>query len=114
METIDSPDGRYRVQAVPWEAFNSHWVYPPELVDLRRGTTLLALPRHWSMDRAVWTGPVAVRLQLRQYPGAHEPPVVDVVVDCDAGMAVVGAGAPGPLAEVAARLEAAIHPRGAR
>jgi len=30
-----SPGGRYQVQATPWEAGNSHWLFPPQIIDTR-------------------------------------------------------------------------------
>lgn len=85
-----SPDGRWIVRTVAWEARMSHWIELPEIIDATSGARLLAFVNpNWSLDRARWMGPARVELQLRRYPGDHVPPLVFVEVDCAARSAMV-------------------------
>ncbi|WP_447794596.1 MULTISPECIES: hypothetical protein [Pseudomonas] len=78
-----SPDGRYRVQATPWEAGNSHWVYLPEIIDTERDHCVFAFKsRLWTADRAVWLDAVRVQMVLRKYPGRLTGTGLRVTVDC--------------------------------
>ena len=80
-----SPDGRYRIDAEPWEAGPSQWVYPPQIIDTRSGQCVFAFedPR-WSMDRAVWVSDTQVELTLRKYPGHATGEGVRASIDCAA------------------------------
>lgn len=85
-----SPDGRWLVRTAAWEARMSHWIESPEIVEAASGARLLAFgDPNWSLDRARWTGPDRVELQLRRYPGNHLPPVLRVEIDCATRSATV-------------------------
>jgi len=107
-ETSISPGGRYVVEADPWEARNSQWVYTPRVIDLITAQPVLALsdPR-WSMDSADWVSDSEVFLRLRKFPGNHLPIQLDVLVNCDEGNALVAANQRCSLAELEAVLDAA-------
>ena len=78
-------DGRYRIDAEPWEAGPSQWVYPPQIIDTRSGQCVFAFedPR-WSMDRAVWVSDTQVELTLRKYPGHATGEGVRARIECAA------------------------------
>ncbi|WP_183141435.1 hypothetical protein [Pseudomonas syringae group genomosp. 3] len=88
-----SPSARYRVQATPWEAFNTHWVYPPEIIDIRRDLRVFAFEDNgWSADQARWLDCSCVELKLRKYPGRLTGAGIAVTIDCGRGTAVYGEG----------------------
>ncbi|WP_440091664.1 hypothetical protein ACTACL_14780 [Pseudomonas syringae] len=88
-----SPSARYRVQATPWEAFNTHWVYPPEIIDIRRDLRVFAFEGNcWSVDQARWLDCSCVELELRKYPGRLTGAGITVTIDCGRGTAVYGEG----------------------
>ena len=84
-ETVVSPSGTYAVEADPWEARNSQWVYTPRVIELTTGKTVLALSdTRWSMDSAIWVSDSEVSLRLRKFPGDHLPLHLEVLVDSQA------------------------------
>ena len=88
--TSESPTKRWRIETVMWEAFNTHWVSTPTLVDAS-GKTLLAFGDHrWSLDEAKWLDDDTVAMTLRRYPGNHTPADLVAIVDCEKGSAKVG------------------------
>jgi hypothetical protein len=85
-----SADGRYQVRIVAWEAFNSHWVESPSIIDTATGANLLHVTCNlWSLDRSVWLSPTRVQLTLRKYPGNHRPGQIMVTIDCSAQTATL-------------------------
>ncbi|MER2097067.1 MAG: hypothetical protein ABS977_09135 [Pseudomonas qingdaonensis] len=101
-----SPDGRYRIEAAPWEAGNSHWVYPPRIVDAVSGACLFEFQdQRWSLDRAAWLSDTQVELMLRKYPGQLTGEGVRVRVDCAGRVARCGEGAGVELADLERALE---------
>ena len=108
MWQLTSPAGRYEITLSEREAFNSHWVHTPTLVDKHTGETLLALGSSWSLDESAWQSDSIVALTVRKYPGNHSPPDVVAMIDCDGRTAQVGEGAPVSLAELERRLDAAL------
>ena len=88
---VRSPTGRFRIETDTWEAFNTHWVATPTLLDTTTNQILLVFSDHrWSMDEAHWLDDNKVSLTMRRYPGNHKPPDVVAVIDCAAGTAKVG------------------------
>jgi hypothetical protein len=64
-----SPSGRYQVQAIPWEARNSQWVFPPQIIDTQDGNVVFGFKDNlWSADRSTWLSPTRVEHKLRKYP----------------------------------------------
>ncbi len=81
---IPSPDGRYVVQVMAWEALMSHWVFKPELRESLNQTCLFSFSNNnWSLDSAVWEGSSVVRMALRNYPGHQTPTPLVVRFDCE-------------------------------
>lgn len=69
MWQLSSPSGRYEITLAEREAFNSHWVHTPALLDKQTGETLLALSSSWSLDDSAWQSDSVVALTVRKYPG---------------------------------------------
>ena len=78
-----SPDSRYQVQATPWEAGNSHWLFPPKIIDTQNGNVVFGFedPR-WSADLSTWSSPTRVELKLRKYPGHRAPLALTMIIEC--------------------------------
>ncbi|GKQ48546.1 hypothetical protein [Pseudomonas syringae] len=77
-----SPSARYRVQAVPYEALATHWIYPPEIIDIRRDIRVFAFEDNgWSADQALWLDCSCVELTLRKYPGRLTGAGITVTID---------------------------------
>ncbi|ELS41258.1 hypothetical protein [Pseudomonas syringae] len=88
-----SPDGRYRVEATPWEAGNSHWVFPPVIIDTQQNSCVFTFKSSlWTADRAIWLDATRVELKLRKYPGGLTGTGITVAIDCARDIAVYGAG----------------------
>lgn len=101
-----SADGRYQVQATPWEAGNSHWVFPPQIMDLRNGHVVFGFEDPlWSVDLSNWTSPTQVELTLRKYPGHRAPRGLKVIIECALGTAEYGDGMHIELARLESTLE---------
>lgn len=101
-----SPDGRYQVLATPWEAGNTHWVFPPQIMDLRNGHVVFGFKDPlWSADLSNWTSPTQVELTLRKYPGHRAPRGFEVIIDCALGIAEYGDGMRIELARLESTLE---------
>lgn len=84
-----SPDGRYEVRVYPWEVRMSLWVDVPAIHDTVADRTVFAPEdSHWSLGKAEWRSASVVNLQLRHYPGDHDPAWFELTLDCaslDAG-----------------------------
>lgn len=81
-----SPDGRYTVRTTPWEARNTLWVYPPEVVAQDTGRVVFRFAdTHWSADGSTWESASRVRLALRKYPGGQPRGSVVACIDCALG-----------------------------
>jgi len=92
---LQSPDGRYAVQVDAWEAFNSHWVESPRIVEVATGNVVFVFKDdRWSLDHSRWLGLDVVEFALRKYPGNHEPSEVVAWIDCEHRVAG-GENAPG-------------------
>lgn len=101
-----SPTGRYRIEATPWEAGNSHWVYPPHIIDAESGACLFEFEdKCWSLDRAAWLSGTHVELMLRKYPGQLTGEGQRVSVDCAGRVARCGEGVEVELAGLESALE---------
>jgi hypothetical protein len=101
-----SPDGRYQVQAIPWEAGNTHWVFPPQIIDTQNGIVVFGLEDHlWSTDRSTWLSPTRVELKLRKYPGDRARLGLAVIIECAEGTAEYGDGTHIDLARLESTLE---------
>lgn len=101
-----SPTGRYRIEATPWEAGNSHWVYAPHIIDAESGACLFEFEdKRWSLDRAAWLSGTQVELMLRKYPGQLTGEGLRVSVDCAGRVARCGEGAEVALAALESALE---------
>ncbi|PBQ20647.1 hypothetical protein CCL09_02565 [Pseudomonas congelans] len=88
-----SPSARYRVQATPYEALATQWIYPPEIIDIRRDIRVFAFEDNgWSADQARWLDCSCVELTLRKYPGRLTGAGITVIIDCARGTAVYGNG----------------------
>ncbi|WP_122341685.1 hypothetical protein [Pseudomonas caricapapayae] len=88
-----SPSARYRVQATPYEALATHWIYPPEIVDIRRDIRVFAFESNcWSADQARWLDCSCVELTLRKYPGRLTGAGITVTVDCARRTAIYAKG----------------------
>ncbi len=109
-----SPDGRFAFVIDEWEARMSLWVSSPTLLDLTTREELLRFRApEWSLDSADWTDAASVRLQLRRYPGDHDPTSFGVVIDCTRRTASLDAAAELALADLERALDAA-YTRGQR
>jgi len=83
----------------------SLWVETPTLVDTQTGRTLIGFKNtNWSLDDAAWLSEEVVKMTLRKYPGDHEPPQFEAIVDCEKETATIGTVASG-LAGLEAALE---------
>lgn len=88
-----SPDGRYQVQAIPWEAGNSHWVFPPQIIDTQNGNVVFGFEDDlWSADRSTWLSRTRVELKLRKYPGHRGRLGLTVIIECARRTAEYGDG----------------------
>lgn len=103
-----SPSARYEIRLSEREAFNSHWVHTPSLLDRETGDTLTVLSSNWSLDESEWPSASVVRLTVRKYPGNHTPADVVAVIDCEARTAKVGEREPVPLQALEACLDNAL------
>ena len=101
-----SPDGRYQVQATPWEAGNSHWLFPPKIIDTQNGNVVFGFedPR-WSADLSTWLSPTRVELKLRKYPGDRAPLGLTMIIECALRIAESGDGTHIELARLESTLE---------
>ncbi|WP_273822315.1 hypothetical protein [Pseudomonas asplenii] len=101
-----SPDGRYQVQATPWEAGNSHWLFPPQIIDTQNGNLVFGFedPR-WSVDLSTWSSPTRVNLKLRKYPGHRAPLGLTMTIECALCTAEYGDGTHIELARLESALE---------
>lgn len=103
-----SPGGRYEVTFYEHEAFNTHWVQTPTVVDRQSGETLLAFgDTRWSVDEREWLGDSVARFHMRKYPGNHDPGELVLTLDCAARTAALGT-ARVPFAELEQRMDAAL------
>lgn len=104
-----SPDGRYTVRTSPWEARNTLWVYPPEVVAQQTGQVVFRFAdTHWSADRSAWESASRVRLELRKYPGGQPRGSVVALIDCARGTGEFE-GRRMPLASLEGVLDEALH-----
>lgn len=88
-----SPSARYRVQATPYEALATQWIYPPEIIDIRRDMRVFAFEDNcWSVDQARWLDCSCVELTLRKYPGRLTGVGTTVIIDCGRGTAIYRKG----------------------
>lgn len=101
-----SPDGRYQVQATPWEAGHSHWLLPPHIIDTQTSDRVFGFedPR-WSADLSTWLSPTRVELKLRKYPGHRAPLGITVIIECLLRTAEYGDGTHVELARLESTLE---------
>ena len=101
-----SPDGRYQVQAIPWEAGNSHWVFPTQIIDTQNRNVVFGFEDDlWSADRSTWLSPTRVELRLRKYPGHRAPLGLVVIIECALLTAEYGDGTHIELARLESTLE---------
>jgi hypothetical protein len=78
-----SADGRFLLRVTGWEAFNTQWVYCPEIIDLSTGQTIFRFQdRNWSLDQDEWETLSVVRFTLRKWPGNHQPVALTAAIDC--------------------------------
>lgn len=104
-----SPDGRYAVQVDVWEAFNTHWVESPRIVEAASGALVFAFgDSNWSLDGCRWPEPAVVEFRLRKYPGSHVPSQIAARIDCANGTGGVADGPQVPFATLEAALDAAL------
>ena len=104
-----SPDNRYQVQAIPWEAGNTHWLFPPQIIDTQNGSTVFGFrDRLWSADLSTWLSPTRVELKLRKYPGHLAPLGFMVIIECALRTAEYGDGTHIELARLESTLEGMI------
>ena len=69
-----SPSGRYEISRYSHEAFNTCWVDTPTVTDKQTGETLFAFQDdRWSLDELSWRSESVASLEMRKYPGNHEP-----------------------------------------
>jgi hypothetical protein len=107
-----SPGGRYQWRIYPWEVRMSLWIETPQLYDTAAGRALLDFKdTHWSLDAVEWLDDSRARITLRRYPGDHQPPSLEALVDCAAGRAEVGAEPVAGLDQLEAALARALRPR---
>ena len=105
-----SADGRYIVRIAPWEARNTHWVCPPEIVDTHTDRTFFKFASEsWSAERSAWESDSLVRLTLRKYPGNQPRNTLVVRIDCIHGTGDIEGGARVALDALEAALEKALH-----
>jgi hypothetical protein len=108
-DPILSPSGRFRIDFCSRELGNTLWVETPTLVDTKVGDKLIDFKdQHWSLDIAQWKSDSVVMLELRKFPGNHEPNSLFVTVDCMAGTAAVGDSPPVALAVMERALDRAL------
>lgn len=101
-----SPDGRYQVQATPWEAGNTHWVFPPQIIDTQNANVVFGFRDPlWSADLSTWLSPTRVELKLRKYPGHRAPRGLTVIIECALRTAEYGDGTHIGLARLESTLE---------
>jgi hypothetical protein len=83
-----SPTGKYVFHILPWEARMSLWVEAPRLIEANTECVLFDLTGSpWSLDAAQWRSEEHVQLQMRRYPGDHQPASFLIVVECEAKLA---------------------------
>ena len=83
-EITPSPSGTYAVQANPWEARASQWIYQPRVVECAFARVIWSpLDRMWSLDSATWRSRSVVCLLLRKFPGGQSQGSIEVVIDCE-------------------------------
>lgn len=101
-----SADGRYGFLIEMWEAFNSHWVECPILMERPSGQTVLKFKSdYWSLDSAEWKSNAVVVMTLRKYPGDHLPASFELVFDCATLTATIGDEINLPVAAIEPALE---------
>lgn len=107
IETLSlSPDGRYHIQATPWEAGNSHWLFPPQIIDTQNANVVFSFKDPlWSADSSTWLSPTRVELKLRKYPGHRAPLGLTVIIECALRIAEYGDGTHIDLAGLESTLE---------
>lgn len=105
-----SPDGRYCVRVLPWEARNTLWVYSPCIVDTRRRICVFRFADAcWSVDQSNWLCDTAVELKLRKFPGDRTGTGIRVVVECERDVGQVDGESEVGLSELETALEAMIE-----
>ncbi|CAM3128760.1 hypothetical protein BZK31_11720 [Pseudomonas floridensis] len=105
-----SPDGRYQVQAIPWEAGNTHWLFPPQIIDTQNGNMVFGFEDlRWSADFGTWLSPTRVELKLRKHPGLRAPLGLTVIIECALRTAELGDGTQIELACLESTLEGMIE-----
>lgn len=101
-----SPDGRYQVQAIPWEAGNTHWLLPPQIIDTQNGSVVFSFKDLlWSADLSTWLSSTRVEFKLRKYPGHRAPLGFTVIIECAQRTAEYGDGTHIELARLESTLE---------
>lgn len=101
-----SPDGRYQVQATPWEAGNTQWVFPPQIIDIQNGSEVFSfMDPLWSADRSTWLSPTRVELRLCKYPGHRAPLGLTAIIECALRTAEYGDGTHIELARLESTLD---------
>jgi hypothetical protein len=104
--------GRFIILSEPWDPRMSLWVYPPEIVDVIEGTSLLKIRNiAWSLDHATWINDSCVTIELRKYPGNHVPTSVIATIDCIRCCAKITGGVEIPLEKFERALENSISLR---
>ena len=107
-----SPDGRFALELEFASGLMSHVIARPTLVATERHEVLLAFrDSRWSLDTHAWLGDSRVRMQLRKYPGAHEPDSIILDVDCVAREATIGDQHLASLGDVEPTLDSLLRPR---
>lgn len=107
-----SPDGRFRLEVAAWEVRMSHWIECPVLSECAADRLLFAFrDKHWSLLEASWDAQSRLHLALRRYPGDHDPPHLDVVVDCATALATLDDGREIPLARLETELGSMLRKR---
>ncbi|WP_213816114.1 hypothetical protein [Glaciihabitans sp. dw_435] len=83
-----SPGGTYVLETMAYEARSSAWVFQPHvLVAASRETVFAFGSGMWSADSAQWVDDSNLRLEVRKFPGGHQPSSLQIVIDCAAGSA---------------------------
>jgi len=101
-----SPGGRYQVQATPWEAGNSHWLFPPQIIDTQKANVVFGFEDPlWSADISTWLSLTRVEIHLRKYPGHRAPRGLKVIIECAQRIAEFGDGTHIELARLESTLE---------